>query len=252
MEQPGRGTPRAVVTGAASGIGKAVACALAQDGFAVTAADINLALLADLEAESRGKGWELTTAQIDVRDRQAVVAVCRDACAGQGHLASFVHCAGITWRGTLLEMADSDFESIVSTNLQGSFVCLTAAAQALVDQGMGGSIVAITSVNAFRPLVTQAVYSATKAAVAVLVQTLAVEVGTAGIRVNAVAPGGVETPMNPGARERVDVFKRLPLGRVGQPEEIANAVRFLASDAAAYITGASLVVDGGLLQVRAI
>lgn len=149
-------------------------------------------------------------------------------------------------------MPDADYERIVSTNLTGSFVCLTVAARALVDQGLGGAMVAITSVNAQRPLVTQAVYSATKAALEVLVQTLAVELGRSGIRVNAVAAGAVDTPMNPRIQERTDIFAQLPLRRVGAPAEIAAAIRFLVSDAASYITGSSLVVDGGLLQVRAI
>ena len=242
----------AAVTGAASGIGRAVACALAGDGFVVTATDINVAALAELAAEGRTKAWALTTAEVDIRDRDAMTALCQGVCAGAGHLAAFIHCAGITWRGNMLEMADSDYERVVSTNLRGSFVCLTSAARVLVDQGIGGSIVAITSVNALRPLVSQAVYSATKAALEVLVQTLAVEVGGAGVRVNAVAPGAVDTPMNPGTQGRDDLMRRLPLGRIGTAADIAEAVRFLISDAAGYITGASLVVDGGLVRVRGI
>ena len=153
----------------------------------------------------------------------------------------------------MLDMPLSDYERIVSTNLTGSFVCLTAIARHMVEQGLGGSIVAITSVNVFRPLVGQAVYSATKAAVDLLVRTLAVEVGSAGVRVNAIAAGGVDTPMNPpaGRNDRDAFVKRLPLGRIGQADDIANAVRFLVSDNASYITGASLLVDGGLAQMRA-
>jgi NAD(P)-dependent dehydrogenase (short-subunit alcohol dehydrogenase family) len=151
----------------------------------------------------------------------------------------------------MLDMPLSDYEKIVSTNLTGSFICLTEAARSMVEQGHGGSIVAITSVNAFRPLVSQAVYSATKAALEVLVRTLAVEVGVAGVRVNAVAAGGIDTPMNPG-NGKEEAGKRLPLGRIGQAQDIADAVRFLVSDAASYVTGASLTVDGGLAQVRAV
>jgi NAD(P)-dependent dehydrogenase (short-subunit alcohol dehydrogenase family) len=135
-----------IVTGAASGIGRAVACSLAEDGFAVTATDINRAGLDDLEAEALVKKWVLKGAVMDVRDPPSVSAACHDVSAGAVGMAAFVHCAGITWRGSMLEMAGADYERIVGTNLGGSFICLTAAARALVSQGTGGSIVAITSV----------------------------------------------------------------------------------------------------------
>jgi NAD(P)-dependent dehydrogenase (short-subunit alcohol dehydrogenase family) len=242
----------AVVTGSASGIGRAVACSLAADGLAVWATDIDNAGLASLAAESDSKGWDLFPRTMDVRQPEAVKEVLADLGSRGGQLGVFVHCAGITWRGSMLDMPLPDYERIVSTNLTGSFVCLTGAARLMVEQGFGGSIVAITSVNVLRPLVGQAVYSATKGAVDLLVRTLAVEVGSAGIRVNAVAAGGVDTPMNPptGRNDRDDFAKRLPLGRIGQAGDIADAVRFLVSDNASYITGASLLVDGGLAQLR--
>ena len=239
----------AVVTGAASGIGRAIVCSLAIDGLPVWATDINGAELEALAAEGRTKGWALLPRAMDVSDPQAVTEVLAELEASGDQLAFFVHCAGITWRGSMLDMPLPDYERIVSTNLTGSFICLTAAARLMVRQGFGGSIVAITSVNVLRPLVEQAVYSATKAALDVLVRTLAVEVGSAGVRVNAVAAGGVDTPMNP-RDGRNDFAKRLPLGRIGQAQDIADAVRFLVSDNASYITGASLLVDGGLAQLR--
>jgi NAD(P)-dependent dehydrogenase (short-subunit alcohol dehydrogenase family) len=242
----------AVVTGAASGIGKAVARSLAADGLAVYATDIDDAGLEVLGAASREEGWTLWPRTMDVRDPDAVVAVLAGLKAHDDHLSVLAHCAGITWRGSMLDMPLPDYDRIVSTNLTGSFVCLTAGARLMVEQGLGGSIVAITSVNVLRPLVPQAVYSATKAAVDVMVRTLAVEVGRAGVRVNAIAAGGVDTPMNPrDPTDRRDEFaKRLPLGRIGQAQDIADAVRFLIGDGASYITGASLLVDGGLAQLR--
>ena len=172
----------AVVTGAASGIGRAVACSLAEDGLPVWAADINGAELERLAAEGSAKGWALSRRTVDVSDPQAVAQVLAELDASGDHLGAFVHCAGITWRGSMLDMPLPDYERIVSTNLTGSFICLTAAARMMVRQGTGGSIVAITSVNVLRPLVGQAVYSSTKAALDVLVRTLAVEVGSAGVR----------------------------------------------------------------------
>jgi NAD(P)-dependent dehydrogenase (short-subunit alcohol dehydrogenase family) len=242
-------TLAAVVTGAASGIGRAVACSLAEDGLPVWATDINGAELERLAAEGNTKGWALSPRTMDVSDPQAVAQVLAELDASGDQLGAFVHCAGITWRGSMLDMSLPDYERIVSTNLTGSFICLTAAARLMVRQGTGGSIVAITSVNVMRPLVGQAVYSATKAALDVLVRTLAVEVGSAGVRVNAVAAGGVDTPMNP-RDGRDDFAKRLPLGRIGQAQDIADAVRFLVSENAGYVTGASLLVDGGLAQMR--
>jgi NAD(P)-dependent dehydrogenase (short-subunit alcohol dehydrogenase family) len=135
-DREGHGDGAAViVTGAASGIGRAVACSLAAQGFAVTATDINSAGLAELLAEGRSSRWALETASMDVRDRESVAGVFHDVLAGVTHLASVVHCAGITWRGSMLEMPDSDYDSIIATNLTGSFVVLTAAARSLVAQG---------------------------------------------------------------------------------------------------------------------
>jgi NAD(P)-dependent dehydrogenase (short-subunit alcohol dehydrogenase family) len=242
----------AIVTGAASGIGRAVASILAAEGYAVVATDIDVDGLNTLTGEASAQGWSLVSAVADVRHRMAMAQACEQARVDGRRLAAFVHCAGITWRGAMLDMPDPEYQRVIDVNLHGSYVCLTSAARAMIDQGTGGSIVAITSVNAYRPLVTQGVYSATKAAVEVLVQTLALEVGHHGIRVNAVAPGAVDTPMNPGIGERQEAFARLPVPRVGTPSDIAAAVRFLVSDAAAYITGSSLVVDGGLIRTRAI
>lgn len=241
----------AIVTGAASGIGRAVTRSLAEDHFTVYGTDINQAGLVSLEHEARAKGWQVRPAVMDVRDPDAVQSVLRECNSGDEKLTALVHCAGITWRGPLLEMPLLDYEAIVSTNLTGSYLCLTSVGRYLVAQGLGGAMVVITSVNAVRPLVRQAVYSATKAAVEVLVRTLAVEVGASGVRVNAVAAGAVDTPMNPGEGHEA-LFKQLPVGRIGRPEDIASAVRFLLSDGASYITGSSLVVDGGLAEVRAL
>lgn len=240
-----------LVTGAASGIGRGVARAAAAAGRRVVATDIDDQGLGDLELEGRQQGWSLVTAPLDVAEPNAIEAVLASIAADGEPLGGLVHCAGITYRGPLLDMTMPDYHRVVETNLTGSFLCITSTARSLVAQGTGGSIVVITSINAQRPLLSQALYSACKAAVEVLVSTLALEVASAGVRVNAVAPGAVDTPMNPKAQSDPAGIARIPLGRLGTPEDIAGPVLFLLSDEARYITGTSLAVDGGVGHLRA-
>ena len=239
-----------LVTGAASGIGRGVARAAAAGGRRVVATDIDEHGLEGLELESRREGWSLVTTPLDVAKPKAVEAVLASIAADGGSLGGLVHCAGITCRGPLLDMTMPDYHRVVETNLTGSFVCMTSAARSLVAQGTGGSIVVITSINAQRPLLSQALYSACKAAIEVLVSMLALEVASAGVRVNAVAPGAVDTAMNPKAHSDPAGIARIPLGRFGTPEDIAGPVLFLLSDEARYITAASLAVDGGVVHLR--
>jgi NAD(P)-dependent dehydrogenase (short-subunit alcohol dehydrogenase family) len=239
-----------LVTGAASGIGRGIARAAAAAGRRVVATDIDEPGLEDLALEGRRRGWSLVTTPLDVAEPKAIEAALAWATADGEPLGGLVHCAGITFRGPLLDMAVRDYHRVVETNLTGSFLCMTSAARAMVAQGAGGSIVVITSINAQRPLLSQAVYSACKAAVEVLVSTLALEVAWAGVRVNAVAPGAVDTAMNPKANSDPAGIARIPLGRLGTPEDIAGPVLFLLSDEARYITATSLAVDGGVVHLR--
>jgi NAD(P)-dependent dehydrogenase (short-subunit alcohol dehydrogenase family) len=227
-----------------------VATAAAAAGQQVMATDIDERGLAGLALDARLRGWPLGTMPLDVAQPRAMEGVLLSIAAGGGTLHGLVHCAGITHRGPLLDTTMADYQRVVETNLSGSFICSTRAARFLVDQGRGGSIVVITSINARRPLLSQPVYSACKAAVEVLVSTLALEVAPAGIRVNAVAPGAVDTPMNPGAQMDPALLARIPIGRIGTPEDVAGPVLFLLSDEARYITGTSLTVDGGLSHLR--
>jgi NAD(P)-dependent dehydrogenase (short-subunit alcohol dehydrogenase family) len=238
-----------VVTGAASGIGLAIARALSTQGHSVFATDIDETGLMRLQAEAEKRKLPLATRVVDVT-RPEMVAECFAELAKEVQLDALVHCAGVTARTTLLDMDINAYQRVVSTNLTGSFLAMTEAARLLVTQGSGGSIVAVTSINARRPLVSQAVYSAAKAAVEVLVRALSLELGPHGIRVNAVAPGAIDTPMNPADRIGPALREQVPLGRIGCPEDIAAAVLFLLSDQASYVTGATIVVDGGLVNVR--
>lgn len=241
-----------LVTGAGSGIGRAVAVAFARVGAVVVAADIDAHALRSLQEDATSAGLVLTTHQADVRD-QAVVQELVSATVRHGPLDVFVHCAGITVLKWLTETDPREFRDVVETNVAGTFYCLQAVALQMKRQGKGGSIVVMSSINSDWPLAAQAVYTATKAAIESLAKTLAVEMAPYNVRVNAVAPGAIDTPMNRNVldeHERTKLNRRIPLGRVGKPQDLVGVVMFLASGAADYITGATIVVDGGFMISR--
>jgi len=240
--------PVTVVTGAASGIGLAVTRLLASQDRAVVATDIDPAGLERLRREAAAEGWSITTRGLDVSDPHSVAEMFAELL--EPPIGAVVHCAGITVRTTLLDMSPEAYDRIIATNLTGSFLVMTGAGRSFRAQDRSGSIVVITSINAERPLPSQAVYSAAKAAIDVLVRSLALELGPAGVRVNAIAPGAIDTTMNPSDAADPGAARRVPLGRIGTAEEVARSVLFMLSDDASYITGASLTVDGGLVHVR--
>ena len=161
----------------------------------------------------------------------------------------FVNNAGVTRRKHLLETTPEEIEEIINTNLKGAIYCLTGAAQQMLRQDRGGNIVIVTSINALNPLPSQAVYSSTKAALEALVRCLATDLASSNIRVNSVAPGAINTDMNKHFTPEIlaKLESRIPLGRVGDSEDVGEVVSFLVSDSARYITGATIVVDGGFL-----
>jgi len=236
------------VSGAASGIGRSIALGLARVGWRVMAADRSEEGLVDLEGAAREERLRLSAAAVDVRSWEDVKGFF--AGISDDELVGVVHCAGVTARGPILGMERATYDWLVETDLGGSFVWLTEGARVLVRRGAGGSVVAITSINGLRPLHDQALYSALKGAVNLLVSSLAVEVGPSGVRVNAIAPGAILTPMNPGIAENPSVAETVPLRRIGLPEDLVGPVKFLLSDESAYVTGSVMVVDGGLVHVR--
>jgi NAD(P)-dependent dehydrogenase (short-subunit alcohol dehydrogenase family) len=239
----------ALVTGAGSGIGRATALAFAAAGASVVTAD-----LAPGEA---APGIEPFVA--DVRSRSDVAAAVAHACERFGGLDVVVANAGVSLYEPFEEQSEETIDLVLDTNLKGALLCAQLAIPELKRRG-GGSIVLLSSVQAYTTLPGCVPYAAAKAGLVAAARALAPEVGRDGIRVNAVAPGTIDTPMlrrdlagmN---RDEADSFLRRveeanALGRIGRPEEIAQTILFLASDASSYITGTTIVADGGYLTVK--
>ena len=238
----------AVVTGAGSGIGRAVALALGGRGDAVVCADLD-AVAATATAELVGAG--AIAVPVDVADPASCDALVASAVGRLGAVDVLVTCAGIELGGPATELGDDAWRRVVDVNLSGTFWCARAAARAMIAAGRGGRMVLIGSINSRIALAGQAAYCASKGGVAMLGAALAVDWAADGIAVNTVGPGVVDTPMSavslgdPGRRQML--MGRTPLGRPAAAEEIAAVVAFLASDAASYMTGAYVPVDGGWL-----
>jgi 3-oxoacyl-[acyl-carrier protein] reductase len=243
-----------LVTGAAAGIGKATAARFAEGGARVVTCDVNREAG---EAAARSLGPDARFYAVNVADRAAVQAWVDDVAAKYGRIDVLVNNAGITRDAQLVKLADgkvvkqmpeADFDLVVSVNLKGVFNCTQAVAPVMARQG-GGVVLNASSVVAHFGNFGQTNYVATKAGVIGMTTVWARELGRSGIRVNAVAPGFTATEMVMKMPEKVLEGMRghTPLGRLGEPRDIANAYWFLASDEASFITGAVLNVDGGIV-----
>ncbi len=221
---------RVLVTGGGSGIGAAVGRLLGQEGW-----DVHLA---DIAPPPDGIG-------LDVTDEHR----WRDVFDEIGDIDALVNCAGVRTRSMIVDMELAEFDRVMGINLTGTFLGVRQAFRQWLPVGRKGAIVNIASVNAFQAVQGQVHYVASKAAVAMLTKAAALEGAAAGIRVNALAPGPVRTPMiderlrEPGQEEWLN--EQVPLGRIAEPSEIADAASYLLSERASYVTGSVLVVDGG-------
>ena len=237
----------ALVTGGGAGIGLAIARTLAEDGAHIVVPDFNGEAAEAAAAELKGLGVQALAFQADVADAarmDEVVAATLDALGGVHIL---VNNAGITRDALLLRMDEAQWDAVLRTNLRGAYVCSKAVLRQMMKQRQG-AIVNIASVVGLMGNAGQCNYSASKAGLIGLTKSLAREVASRGIRVNAVAPGFIATAMTDQLtdEQRQGILHTVPAGALGEPQDVANAVRFLCSDASRYITGQVLSVDGGM------
>ena len=240
----------ALVTGAARGIGKAIAESLAERGANIVIVDLELASAEEAASEIAGKtGREVLALEADVSDNASVKTMVKEALKKFGKIDVLVNNAGITRDGLLMRMKEKDWDLVLDINLKGAFNCAQALARPMM-KARYGRIINITSVSGIVGQAGQTNYSSSKAGLIGFTKALAKEVGSRNITVNAVAPGFIETVLTDDLPEEIKDFsmKLTPMGRFGKPEDIANAVAFLASEESSFITGVTLQVDGGMVM----
>ena len=242
-------TRAAVVTGGSRGIGRAVCLALAKQGCNVV---VNYchgeAAAAETAALCKEQGVEAVTVQADVSTAEGCKKLFEEAVNAFGRVDILVNNAGITKDGLLMGMSEEAFDRVIETNLKGTFNCIRFAARPMIRQ-KSGCIINMASVVGVAGNAGQANYAASKAGVIGLTKTAARELASRGIRVNAIAPGFIETDMTEVLSDKVKEasVSQIPLGHFGKPEDVANLAAFLASEAAAYITGQVIHCDGGMV-----
>ena len=238
----------ALVTGASRGIGRAIALRLAACGakVAINFAG-NVAKAEEVKAEIENLGSDAILVQGSVADFDKVNEIVKTVVDAWGKIDILVNNAGITRDNLLLKMTEKDFDDVIATNLKGVFNCTKAVTKLMMKQ-RSGRIVNMSSVVGLTGNISQANYSAAKAGIIGFTKSTAKELASRNVTVNAIAPGFISTDMTSALADKVkeELSKNIPLGRIGEPEDIANAVEFLVSDKAAYITGQVICVDGGM------
>ncbi len=239
----------ALVTGSARGIGKAIALELAKGGADLVISDLQEDWCSDAVAEMEATGRRAIGVGCDVANPESCEALVARALEVFGRLDILVNNAGITKDNLIMRMKPEEWEAVINVNLGGVFYCTKAVVRTMIKQ-RGGAIINLASVVGLMGNTGQANYSASKGGVIALTKTTAKELGGKGIRVNAVAPGFIQTAMTDKLPEeaRRKFLDNIPLGRAGTPEDVAQVVAFLASDEASYLTGQVLCIDGGLLM----
>lgn len=237
----------AIVTGAGRGLGRIIAESLAAAGAKIACVDVNAELLAQSVAAIQGAGGTALALTCDVTNSERVNEVVDEVVKTWGGLQILVNNAGITRDNVVMRMKDEQWDAVIGINLKGTFLFTRAAARPMI-KGHRGRIINIASVSGLMGNPGQANYSASKAGVIGLTRTVAKELAGRSITVNAVAPGFIATDMTAALGEELleKIKKEIPLGRLGEPQDVADAVLFLASEGAGFITGQVLTVDGGL------
>ena len=236
---------RALVAGGTSGIGLGCAVALAEQGAEVTVAARSADRVAETVGALRAEGWQAAALPLDVADVAATGAAVADA----GPFDVLVNSAGVAKHSPALDTDPDDFDMVQGVNVKGAYFLARAVAQGLIDAGRPGSIITVSSQMAHVGGIDRAVYCATKHAVEGFTKSMAIEWAPHGIRVNTICPTFIRTPLVAQTLDRPDrrawVEEKIKLGRVGEVEDIMGAVQWLASDAAALVTGSAILIDGG-------
>lgn len=239
----------ALVTGAGGGIGRGTALELADD-YAIAVNDIDEESARETAAEIRDDGGKAVSVPGDVADSETVEAIVAETASELGSIEVLVNNAGIETVYPFVELPEADWDRVLDVNLKGQFLLSQAVVERMIADGIEGAVVNVSSYHDTVPRTEKIHYDISKAGVKMLTKDMALELAEYGINVNCVAPGVIESPMNAeilASEERTEAMHdRVPWGRMGRPEDVANVVAFLVSDAASYLTGVRIPVDGGL------
>jgi len=240
----------AIVTGAGQGIGRAIALGLAREGARVAIADVNEESANTVKNEIEASGGRALAIRTDVSNEKSVQAMVEKSLKEFLRVDILVNNAGIFPTSPVEEMSEEDWDRVIGTNLVGAFLCARAVVPKFLEQGTG-RVISITSGRAFQGAKNGAHYAASKAGIIGFSKSLALELAPHGITVNVICPGITDTAQPRGHQTEEQIYaqgQRIPLGRIGQPEDLVGPAVFLASDAAAFITGQTLLVNGGSIM----
>ena len=240
----------AIVTGAGQGIGRAIALGLAREGARVVIADVNEESASTVKNEIEAGGGGALVIRTDVSNEISVRAMAKKSLEEFGRVDILVNNAGIFPTSSVEEMREEDWDRVIGTNLVGAFLCARAVVPKFLEQG-SGRIISLTSGRAFQGAKNGAHYAASKAGIIGFSKSLALELAPHGITVNVICPGITDTAQPRGHQTEEQMYaqgQRIPLGRIGQPEDLVGPAVFLASDAAAFVTGQTILVNGGSIM----